>query len=681
MSDSPEFEADPQILGFANSIFERRSNRGNLSTEGLAAGQLPFVRELELIGEVIAAHDKLRRYHLNPSPGLDLKGTSWGPLEILEKVGVGAFGEVYRAREARLDREVALKFYHRQRMNPAQLTADVIEEGRLLARVCHPNVVTVHGAQQLDGRLGIWMEFVEGATLEDIIAERGPLDPSEVMAIGHDLCGALTALHDAGILHRDIKARNVVLEDSGRVVLMDLGISCEIDQEIPVQQYGTPLYTAPETLLANESSRQGDIYSLGVLLYFLASGSYPVTGETLADIRAAQQADQTRSLDSICPDLPEGLLRIVEKALARNRFERFTTAGDMARALADIPGSVRPNETDGPLGAGGTDRFKKFATGDQQARNHYLLGRYFWRQRTKNGLPKALECFRQAVNRDPDFALAHLGIAQCLNLISYWQAIRPRDGFAAARSAAERALTIDPSLGEARASLGCVSMCLDWDAVAAEGEFEQAVQMNPQSVFTRTWYALLLSSEGRHDDALAEVRASQILDPASLVIAIDAIVLSHAGRLNEALEIFRLGLQGDPESLYHHNHMGLAYLLSNELDEAETCLRTAIALSKGQEAWSVGMLALLLVHTGREREAHPLIAQLDQLAERRYVSSFCRLVPWLPLGREDKWSPLLDRAVNERDTYLIWMRTLGDRVPGLMVPQFADCLKKHGLLA
>ena len=682
MQDRPEFNEDSTIWAAAEAVLTGRVGDWDVAMDETPPEQRSLMRELGLIAEVVAAHEERQCEPRGPgrTAAGGAAGDIWGPLVILEKIGAGAFGDVYRAREPRLDRQVALKFFRPHRLSLSQLTSDVIEEGRLLARVRHPNVVTVHGAKHLDGQFGIWMEFVEGSTLEEIVAEQGPLSATEAMAIGRDLCGALTALHEAGILHRDIKARNVMREESGRVVLMDLGISCEIDREIPIRQYGTPLYAAPEVLLENSSSRQGDIYSLGVLLYFLVSGRYPVTGATLADIHAAHEAGRIESLAAVRPDLPDGFLRVVEKALAVNRYERFTTAAELEQALAD---TMKVDGQGGHEPGAGADQISRLArsqTDDQQAQNHYLLGRHYWSLRAKGGLPRALECFRQAVARDQEFALAHLGIAQCLSLISYWQYMRPRDGFAQMRSAAERALAIDPDLGEAHGSIGCVCMCHDWDAVVAERAFERAVQLDPQSIFTRTWYALLLSSEGRHDDALAEVRARRELDPASLVIAIEAIVLSHAGRLEEALEIFRLGLETDPESLPHHNHMGLALLLAGELEDAETCLRRAVDLSKGEDAWSVGTLAELLAWLDRRDEAHELIAHLEALAQRRYVSFFCRMMPWIPLDRYDKWSPLLEKAIEERDPYLIWMRTLGDRVPGLMVPRYAERLRSAGLL-
>ena len=146
---------------------------------------------------------------------------------MLERVGEGAFGEVYRAWDTRLDREVALKLLRRQDWSHAGDASAVIDEGRMLAQVRHPNVVTVHGADRIAGRVGLWMEFIHGRTLEQLLHERGPFGAGEATLIGLDVCRALSAVHRAGLLHRDIKAQNVMREDGGRIVLMDFGTGLE----------------------------------------------------------------------------------------------------------------------------------------------------------------------------------------------------------------------------------------------------------------------------------------------------------------------------------------------------------------------------------------------------------------------------------------------------------------------
>ena len=650
----------------ADALTVGRSVDWDAAASTTPSAQHLLLQELTLLAKVFTAHEDRQRTPREP------QGETWGPLVILDTIGGGAFGDVYRAREPRLDRQVALKFFRPHRLSPSQVTSDVIEEGRLLARIHHPNVVTVHGAKHLDGRSGIWMELVEGSTLEEIIAEQGVMSATEAMEIGRDLCGALTALHAAGILHRDIKARNVMREEGGRVVLMDLGISCDVDRQIPVRQYGTPLYAAPEVLLASESSRQGDIYSLGVLLFFLVSGRYPVTGSTLGDLHAAHEAGHVESLAAVRPDLPATFLRIVDKALAASCDERYATAVELEQEL------------DGALSAGASMRDgaarASSPTDDRQAYNHYLQGRYFFDRRYKGGLPKAMEFFRLAVERDPNFALAHVGLADCLSHLSYQHYLRPREGFAKARATAERALELDPGLGEVHATLGWICMFHDWDFAASEQHFRHSIRLCPQYSLARQWYALMLASRGRDEEAVAEVVVGRGLDPASLIMALEAVVLFFAGRLQEAIPMFRLALETDPESWYHNTQMGMAFWFAGEAEAAEAPLRNAIRLSRGEEAFAVSLMAVVLVRTHREDEAHELIAQLEALARKRYVSPYHRLVPWIDLERYDKWGPLLATAIEERDPFLAWIRPGPVWSRWLADPRFAEPLRRVGLV-
>jgi serine/threonine protein kinase len=197
----------------------------------------------------------------------------WGPLDLLEKLGEGSFAEVYRAWDPRLQREVALKLIKRPVTEDDRV---VIEEARQLARVRHPNVVTVHGAERHDECEGIWMELVSGRTLAEIVRSDGPMGAHEASLVGATVCKALAAVHGAGILHRDVKADNVLREEGGRIVLTDFGTG--LDRAIgsdPPSISGTPLYMAPEALAGDPITEKSDLYSVGVLLFHLASGEFP----------------------------------------------------------------------------------------------------------------------------------------------------------------------------------------------------------------------------------------------------------------------------------------------------------------------------------------------------------------------------------------------------------------------
>ena len=174
--------------------------------------------------------------------------TTWGTLRVLERIGNGRFGDVYRAWDPSLDREVALKLLRRQTTGLASADTQVIDEGRLMARVRHPNVATIYGAQCIEGRTGLWMELIRGKTLEAELAERGPFGAADVARVGIELCRALEAVHRAGLVHRDVKAQNVLQETTGRIVLGDFGTGLELEEaeSDAASIAGTPAYPAPE---------------------------------------------------------------------------------------------------------------------------------------------------------------------------------------------------------------------------------------------------------------------------------------------------------------------------------------------------------------------------------------------------------------------------------------------------
>jgi TolB-like protein len=259
--------------------------------------------------------------------------THWGHLRLVQVIGRGAFAEVYRAWDARLDREVALKLL--TTAAPTGDAAATIEEGRLLARVRHPNVVTIYGADRIDDRVGLWMEFVKGRTLEQLLQQSHVFDVPEIVRVASDLCGALAAVHDAGLLHRDVKAHNVMLDSSGRVLLMDFGAGRELDDRVP-DLAGTPLYLAPEVFRGQPATVQSDIYSLGVLLYHLLTGAYPVQAATVDELRRAHEANSRPDLSLLRG--PTRFTKIVARALEPSPATRYRSAQEIS---ADLDRMIR----------------------------------------------------------------------------------------------------------------------------------------------------------------------------------------------------------------------------------------------------------------------------------------------------------------------------------------------------
>jgi serine/threonine-protein kinase len=294
-----------------------------------------LVRDLKLLASVASVHRNVP----------DDVSDKWGHLRLFERVGGGSFGEVFRAWDTQLDREVALKLLPAE--TPSRAVGDaispfamilgdaqsIIREGRLLARVRHPNVVTIHGAARIGGRVGLWMEFIHGDTLEQLVQQDGPFQSDALIAIGIELCRAVSAVHEAWLLHRDIKAPNVMRASDGRIVLMDFGTGRELNTAVTPEVAGTPLYLAPELLDQQPATVQSDVYSLGVLLYFLASGAYPIRSASLSELQAAHQRGERVPLRVAAPETSARLARIVDQAIDPMPERRFQTAAALGKAL------------------------------------------------------------------------------------------------------------------------------------------------------------------------------------------------------------------------------------------------------------------------------------------------------------------------------------------------------------
>ena len=286
-------------------------------------------------------------------PSLREPEFEWGFLRALDRLGEGSFGEVWRAWDPSLEREVALKL--RRLTPPAEggsplartsdpATRHWLDEARRLASVRHPNVLTVYGAAEHAGRAGLWTELVRGESVEERLAREGPFAPLEVARIGRDLCHALAAVHEAGLVHGDVKAANVMLEPghggaaSTRVVLMDFGAAHGAPgagrrSAGPVGSTGTPLVMAPEVLGGEPATAASDLYSAGVMMFRMATGRYPVEAESLDALRERHARGERLELGKLQHGVPPGLARLVERALSAQPVERPASATALARAL------------------------------------------------------------------------------------------------------------------------------------------------------------------------------------------------------------------------------------------------------------------------------------------------------------------------------------------------------------
>jgi serine/threonine-protein kinase len=368
---SPESSA---LLRLAESVADGAPVDWGAEETRADSDERDVVRQLRVVSELARAHRSLPPHppavvpHRAPTPGdTGAPLGYWGPLALLERLGGGTFGEVYHAWDRALERNVALKLLRSEWLDNPKISR-LTQEGRHLARVRHPNVVTVHGVAMEDGRVGLWMELIRGATLEHLLLTRGTFSAREAALIGIELCRGLAAIHAAGLVHRDVKAQNVMREDGGRIVLMDLGTGSEmrIKQRSDAGGLaGTPLYLAPEIFAGATADPSSDVYSLGVLLYRLVTGSYPVKGGSIEQLRAAHGAGDRQLLRDARPDLPVEFVRIVDRATATEPEQRYRTAGALeADLLQSLEGpAARPAATAPPADERRGGRLTRLAAG------------------------------------------------------------------------------------------------------------------------------------------------------------------------------------------------------------------------------------------------------------------------------------------------------------------------------
>lgn len=340
---------DPRLIALAERVADGDSADWDVAAQGdpvLAAS----ASQLQVISQIAALYRSIGDPLTDSAPAMPAPGTAsrgptdaelqsakrFGTLYALERVGSGSFSEVYRAWDPNLRREVALKILNRAPSATSE-TASILGEGQHLAKIRHPNVMAVHGAEVIDGRVAIWSEFLHGRTLAEIVSRDGPLGPQEAAVVGDAVCRALSAVHHAGLLHRDIKAQNVMREAGGRIVLMDFGLGQEEGSAAWVGGHsvaGTPLYLAPEVFEHQPSTRSTDIYSAGVLVYYLVTGTFPVVGKNLEGLTAAHRGGQRRLLQEVRPDLPASFCQAVERAIRPDPADRYQSVAAFQQALA-----------------------------------------------------------------------------------------------------------------------------------------------------------------------------------------------------------------------------------------------------------------------------------------------------------------------------------------------------------
>ena len=314
-----------------------------------------------------------------------------------------------------------------------------------------------------------------------------------------------------------------------------------------------------------------------------------------------------------------------------------------------------------------------------EAHEAYLKGRYFWNKRTADGLKKAIDYFNQAIEKDPIYAQAYSGLADSYALMGDWEygVLAPMEAFPKAKAAASRALALDNTLGEAHTSLAFVMDLFDWDWKNAEKEYKQAVDLGPNYATAHQWYGWHLIVLGRNDEAIAEMRRAENLDPLSLIISADmADILLVARRYDESIQQSRRTMELDPGFAVTHYQLGQAFVQKQMYHEGIAELQRAIDLSGGNETFT-STLAYAYARSGRKNEALKILKDLKNRSVNGFSNAAEIALIYVGLDDIDQSMIWLEKSYRERFNPSILMRPCFD--PLRSDPRFQNLMGRIGL--
>ena len=565
-----------------------------------------------------------------PPPSDSHLDATWGGFQLLTRVGAGGFGEVYRAWDPSLQREIALKLLLPGALDTEAEYQTTLREARALASVRHPNIVSIYGCDRHNGRVGFWTDFIHGKTLASLLVAQGPFGYHEAALIGLEVTRALSAVHRANLLHRDIKPENVMREEGGRILLMDFGLSA-LPQHTS-QLAGTPNYMAPELFRRQPASVASDIYAVGVLLYFLVTGQTPARLNGLTTAQAADACAHRKPLIDLRSDLPETFLRIVNRAIAFAPDERYRSAGEMAEALAGSLGAsppAQPAPAPPPIAFAAPEKaLPKHVKQEKNSRVRLAIGAivllFVFRSRIpvlrdihshhatsaakdtqkteavdpddkpdpsdlfeqaqslllksykESNLTAAIDKFQQIPSSDPNYPLAQAGLGSAY-FIQYRNSEDPK---LLDQSIAEtnKAIKLDPDAAPPYVTLARIAAMQGKNAQAMQLA-EKAMSLDHSNADAYRAQADVLDAEGRHDEAIAMLQKAADLAPDDWRFPMNLGVLDlAAGKLQDAADAFRKSAQLAQDNGLAYYNLGLVELRLNQLNQAQGDLDRALAL-------------------------------------------------------------------------------------------------------
>jgi serine/threonine protein kinase/Tfp pilus assembly protein PilF len=545
-----------------------------------------------------------------------LVGRTVSHYQVLSMLGAGGMGEVYLARDSRLDRTVALKIL------PGALAADpermqrFAREAKAASALNHPNVATIYDVGESDGISFIVMEHVEGETLLPRISRR--MTPPEVVDIAVQAADALDLAHAKGITHRDIKPANLMLTHRGVVKVLDFGVakvarsdegSLNGDWTVePVTAVGSVVgsgpYMSPEQIVGGDVDSRSDVFNLGVVIYQMATGQLPFSGSTRAELIDQILHAAPEPMMRLNPDLPSELERITLKCLDKRRDDRYQSGRELltdlwplkrqldanvARAMPDavrlelLRRSASHPGAAAVVPAGADDASITDVPRASEALELVARGWAHLRSASFFELPAAVSSFQAATVIDPTYAAAYAGLAHAKIDQANDRHVLV-EAFGEAKAAALRAVALDHESADAQAALGLVMLVAEWDWIAAERSFQRALAINPNHAEAYLHYGTLMEALGNLERGFQLKLKGLECDSTSALAHVQiAGSFWFQRRYDDVIVWANKALDRNPQHLAARGELAAAYWKMGDLERARKLLSDRTQLDLGDE--------------------------------------------------------------------------------------------------
>jgi eukaryotic-like serine/threonine-protein kinase len=602
-------------------------------------------------------------------------GQYFGQYRVIAKLGAGGMGVVWKAIDTKLEREVALKVLADDERNDSRAASRFLREARCASALNSANIVTIYEASSVGNVHYIAMEYVRGETLQAWL-RKGPLPLSRTVEIACQIANALTHAHAAGIVHRDLKPSNVIITPEGQAKVLDFGLAKRTiaaeEGDMTVTQLtavgtvvGTFPYMSPEQVAGENLDARSDIFSFGVVLYEMLTGTLPFRAETRLGLAKQILHSDPAPPRSLAPGIPEGLASVVIRCLSKSPADRFQNADDVAgqiRAAMEpavsstrrlalywmyagaalaiviallIPG-IRHALTSRVWGGGTLTSSATAAASGSSEVDLYRAGRGCLDRYDKPGnVSRAIELMQSSIQKNPNYAPAYAGLSEAY--LRRNVASPDPNWIALARDSANKSISLNADLALGHVALGYALLDIGKRAEAST-EFERGQDLDPKNAAASIGLAKVAAASGRRAEAEAMFQKGIDLGKSQWLPSMEYGMFLFANeRYEEAIQAYERARELTPDNASVLGNEGAAYHMSGSYEEAASLFQQALAIEPNARIYA--NLGTLRFFQGRFSDAVEPMEKAVQLRATYYLY-------WGNLGDVYRWAPGLRSKAN-----------------------------------